>query len=66
MNSKSCPKYFDEFKFECIDTNDKLFDVISLTETKLNKDIEHLYEIENFNCYNSSESRHIVEILLCI
>ena len=58
LNINSCPKHFDEFKFECIESNDKLFDVIGLTETKLNKDIEHLFEIENFNCYNSSKSRH--------
>ena len=56
FNINSIPKHFQEFEIECVNTNSS-FDIIGFTETKLTPDIEHLYEIGNYNRYNNSKNR---------
>ena len=57
FNINSIPKHFQEFDVECINSNCS-FDAIGFCETKLTADIEHLYEMNNYNRYNNSKSRN--------
>ena len=55
-NINSIPKHFGEFEFECL--NNSNFDVIGFCETKLTNDIEHLFELNNYNRFNNNKSRN--------
>ena len=65
LNINSVPKHFQEFEIECLN-NKYSFDVISLCETKLTSDIDHLYELNNYNRYNNNKTRNSGGIALYI
>ena len=63
FNINSVPKKFHEFNLEC---NNCSFDFIGLCETKLTSDIDHLYELNNYNRYNNNRTRNSGGIALYV
>ena len=63
FNICSVPKHFDEF---VVDPHVRRFGVIGLCETRLTKELEPLYKIENFDQHCKSRNTHGGGVLLYI
>ena len=58
FNINSVPLHFEQFSEQCLTGIAHKFDVIALCETKLTDDIQHLYNVPNYNVVNANLSRH--------
>lgn len=56
-NIRSAPEHLETLLAECIVHNGEAFDIIGLCETRLSNDIQHLFEIPQYNAYFNNRSR---------
>ena len=64
LNINSIPCNFEQFIDQCIHPLNYSFDVLAFCETKLTDDIEHLYDLKNYNKTSLNNSRNSGGLIL--
>ena len=58
LNINSIPKNLDVFELQFLNNLNYNFDILGFVETKLTKDIEHLYKLNSYNQYTNNNTRN--------
>ena len=66
LNINSVPHNFENFLSTCLDGSSHHFDVIGLCETKLESNIEQLYNIPNYNKFTMNVNRNSGGLVLFV